>query len=903
MSKELEKQYNPQNVEERIYGTWVKNKYFHAKREQGKKTYTIVIPPPNITGQLHMGHALDNTLQDILIRYHRMAGYDTLWLPGTDHASIATEAKIVEAMRKEGITKEDLGRDKFLERAWKWKEQYGGRIIEQLKKMGSSCDWDRERFTLDEGCSKAVREVFVRLYEKDLIYRGNRMVNWCPHCNTSISDAEVEYEEKDSNFWHLLYTVKETGEKLELATTRPETMLGDTAVAINGDDPRYAHLHGCHVILPLLNKEIPIVCDEHADMTKGTGVVKITPAHDPNDFEVGLRHDLPIVRTFTYDGHMTGAADKAEADELRASGKTAQNEPEVLDCGKYAGMTTLEARKAILKDLEEGGYIKEIEPIKHEVGTCYRCHTSIEPMVSKQWFVRMEPLAKPAIESVEKGDIKFIPERFTKNYMNWMRGTRDWCISRQLWWGHRIPAWYCDDCGETVVEETAPECCPKCGGKLRQDEDVLDTWFSSGMWPFSTLGWPDKTEELKYYYPTATLATGYDLIFFWIARMIMFGLYAMDDIPFHTVYIHGMVRDELGRKMSKSLGNGIDPLEVIKEYGVDSLRFSLTSGTAAGTDMRFSPKKVEAARNFCNKIYNASRFVMMNLGNEPIGDIDMDMLDIADKWILHRLNEVIVDTTANIDSFDLNLAVDRIYSFIWTEFCDWYIEMAKPRLYGEDEAAKRNVRAVLVHVLSDSMKLLHPFMPFITEDIYTRLPGSDETIMLSAWPKSNPAFVFPKEAEGMDGLMDMVRSIRNVRVEMNVPPAKRAHTIVVTAPEQEAICREAASYLNKLASASTVEVRLDKDGIPKDAVSIVSRIGEAYIPMTELIDIAKELERLEKERKRWEGEVARANGKLNNQGFMAKAPEKVVAEEREKLKNAQDMLAKVTARIEEMKAL
>ena len=642
MSKELEKQYNPQNVEERIYGTWVENKYFHAKREQGKKTYTIVIPPPNITGQLHMGHALDNTLQDILIRYHRMAGYDTLWLPGTDHASIATEAKIVEAMRKEGITKEDLGRDKFLERAWKWKEQYGGRIIEQLKKMGSSCDWDRERFTLDEGCSKAVREVFVRLYEKDLIYRGNRMVNWCPHCNTSISDAEVEYEEKDSNFWHLLYTVKETREKLELQTTRPETMLGDTAVAINGDDPRYAHLHGCHVILPLLNKEIPIVCDEHADMTKGTGVVKITPAHDPNDFEVGLRHNLPIVRTFTYDGRMTGAADKAEADELRASGKTAQNEPEVLDCGKYAGMTTLEARKAILKDLEESGYIKEIEPIKHEVGTCYRCHTSIEPMVSKQWFVRMEPLAKPAIESVEKGDIKFIPERFTKNYMNWMRGTRDWCISRQLWWGHRIPAWYCDDCGATTVSKTDIDTCPECGSKhINQDPDTLDTWFSSALWPFSTLGWPEQTEDLKHYYPTNTLVTGYDIIGFWVSRMIFSALEYTGKAPFDTVLIHGLVRDAQGRKMSKSLGNGIDPLEIIDKFGADALRFTLATGNSPGNDMRFSDEKVEASRNFANKIWNAARFILMNLGEDEKAPHIPEKLAIEDKWILSQYNELI----------------------------------------------------------------------------------------------------------------------------------------------------------------------------------------------------------------------------------------------------------------------
>ncbi|MBO5290733.1 MAG: valine--tRNA ligase, partial [Clostridia bacterium] len=614
MKKELAKQYDPKNVEERIYKSWLDGKYFHAKCEEGKPTYTIVIPPPNITGQLHMGHALDNTLQDILIRWKRMSGFDTLWLPGTDHASIATEAKIVEAMRAEGITKEDLGRDGFLVRAWDWKEKYGGRIVEQLKKLGSSCDWDRERFTLDEGCNKAVNTVFKTLYDKDLIYRGNRMVNWCPCCNTSISDAEVEYEEKDGNFWHLLYTVKETGEKLELATTRPETMLGDTAVAINAEDERYKHLHGCHVILPLLNKEIPIVCDEHADMTKGTGVVKITPAHDPNDFEVGQRCNLPIVRTFTYDGRLTGAEDKRIADELIASGRATENEPEVLDCGKYAGMTTMEARKAILADLEAGGYIKEIEPLKHEVGTCYRCHSTIEPMVSKQWFVRMVPLAKPAIEAVEKGETKFVPERFTKNYLNWMNNTRDWCVSRQLWWGHRIPAWYCEDCGGVTVSVDTPEKCCKCdSAKLKQDEDTLDTWFSSALWPFSTLGWPEKTKDLEHFYPTNTLVTGYDIIGFWVSRMIFSALEYTGRVPFDTVLIHGLVRDAQGRKMSKSLGNGIDPLEIIDQYGADALRFSLATGNSPGNDMRFMPEKIEASRNFANKLWNANRFILMNL--------------------------------------------------------------------------------------------------------------------------------------------------------------------------------------------------------------------------------------------------------------------------------------------------
>lgn len=880
MAKELEKQYNPKSTEERIYKTWVQNKYFHAKREEGKKTYTIVIPPPNITGQLHMGHALDNTLQDILIRYHRMAGYDTLWLPGTDHASIATEAKIVEAMRKEGITKENLGREKFLERAWDWKAQYGGRIIEQLKKMGSSCDWDRERFTLDEGCSNAVKEVFVRLYEKDLIYRGNRMVNWCPHCNTSISDAEVEYEEKDSNFWHLLYTVKETGEKLELATTRPETMLGDTAVAINADDPRYAHLHGCHVILPLLDKEIPIVCDEHADMTKGTGVVKITPAHDPNDFEVGLRHNLPIVRTFTYDGYLTGAKEKAEADELRASGKATQNEPEVLDCGKYAGMSTMEARKAILHDLEEGGYIKEIEPLKHEVGTCYRCHTSIEPMVSKQWFVRMEPLAGPAIEAVEKGDIKFIPERFTKNYMSWMRGTRDWCISRQLWWGHRIPAWYCDDCGETVVSKTDVTVCPKCGSAhLNQDPDTLDTWFSSALWPFSTLGWPEETEDLKHYYPTNTLVTGYDIIGFWVSRMIFSALEYTGKAPFDTVLIHGLVRDALGRKMSKSLGNGIDPLEIIDKYGADALRFTLATGNSPGNDMRFSDEKVEASRNFANKIWNAARFIIMNLGeNEPAPHIP-ENLAIEDKWILSQYNDLIKAVTDSLEKYELGLAVQKLYDFIWDVFCDWYIELAKIRLNGEDEAAKATAKAVLVYVMSNTLKLLHPFMPFITEEIWQTLPHSGESIMIADWPVYSDALNFESEETEMERVMTAIKAVRNRRSEMNVAPSKKAKVIIDTAFEDT--FRNGADFFTRLASASEVDIisGFEDDG----AVTIITADAKIYIPMDELVDFKAELERLNKEKAAVQKDIDFVSNKLNNQNFVAKAPAKLVEEQKEKL--------------------
>ena len=889
MSKELEKQYNPKNVEDRIYKSWLDNKYFHAKREEGKKTYTIVIPPPNITGQLHMGHALDNTLQDILIRYHRMAGYDTLWLPGTDHASIATEAKIVETMKKEGLTKEDLGRDKFLERAWDWKKQYGGRIIEQLKKMGSSCDWDRERFTLDEGCNKAVNEVFCRLYEKDLIYRGNRMVNWCPCCNTSISDAEVEYEEKDGNFWHLLYTVKETGEQLELATTRPETMLGDTAVAINADDERYKHLHGCHVILPLLNKEIPIVCDEHADMTKGTGVVKITPAHDPNDFEVGQRNHLPIVRTFTYDGHMTGAEDKRIADELVANGRATENEPEVLDCGKYAGMTTMEARKAILEDLKAGGYIKEIEPIKHEVGTCYRCHSTIEPMVSKQWFVRMLPLAKPAIEAVEKGETKFIPERFTKNYLNWMNGTRDWCISRQLWWGHRIPAWYCDDCGETTVSKMNLTACPKCQStNIHQDEDTLDTWFSSALWPFSTLGWPEQTEDLKHYYPTNTLVTGYDIIGFWVSRMIFSALEYTGKVPFDTVLIHGLVRDAQGRKMSKSLGNGIDPLEIIDQYGADALRFTLATGNSPGNDMRFSDEKVEASRNFANKIWNAARFILMNLSeNEPAPYIP-EALALEDKWILSQYNALVSGVTDSLEKFELGLAVQKLYDFIWDVFCDWYIEIAKIRLNGEDEAAKATVKAVLVYVMSNTLKLLHPFMPFITEEIWQTLPHEGESIMISAWPKADDALNFPAEEGEMERIMTAIKAVRNRRAEMNVAPSKKAKVFIETAYGDT--FKKGTVFFNRLASASEVAVAERIDGMD-DTVSIITESARLYIPMDELVDFKAEKARLEKEKAAVQKELDFVNGKLNNENFVTKAPAAVVEGQRQAKAQLEEKMA------------
>jgi valyl-tRNA synthetase len=901
MAKELAKQYDPKDVEDRVYKTWLNGKYFHAKCEEGKDTYTIVIPPPNITGQLHMGHALDNTLQDILIRFKRMQGFDTLWLPGTDHASIATEAKIVEKMREEGITKEDIGRDGFLERAWAWKKQYGGRIIEQLKKLGSSCDWDRERFTLDEGCNKAVNEVFVRLYEKGLIYRGNRMVNWCPYCNTSISDAEVEYEEKDGSFWHLLYTVKETGEKLELATTRPETMLGDTAVAINADDERYKHLHGCHVILPLLNKEIPIVCDEHADMTKGTGVVKITPAHDPNDFEVGLRHNLPIVRTFTYDGRLTGAEDKRIADELIASGRATENEPEVLDCGKYAGMTTLEARKAILADLEAGGYLKEVEPRKHEVGTCYRCHNTIEPMVSKQWFVRMLPLAKPAIEAVEKGEIKFVPERFTKNYLNWMNGTRDWCISRQLWWGHRIPAWYCADCGETIVSKTEATVCPKCGSThLNQDEDTLDTWFSSALWPFSTLGWPEETADLKHYYPTNTLVTGYDIIGFWVSRMIFSALEYTGKVPFDTVLIHGLVRDSQGRKMSKSLGNGVDPLEVIDTYGADALRFSLATGNSPGNDMRYIPERVEASRNFANKIWNAARFILMNLENDNEIPLDLSSVVLEDKWILSKYNSLVAEVTDNLEKFELGLAIQKLYDFIWDVFCDWYIEICKARLNGDDEAAKNTARSVLVYVFTNTLKLLHPFIPFITEEIWQSMPhGDEEALMICEWPKFSEDLAFRAEEADFEKIMAVIKAIRNRRAEMNVPPSKKAKVCIATADKET--FTSGSAYICRLAYASEVETgdSFDSEG----AVRVITDNATVYMPMKELVDVSAEIERLKKDLKKAEEDKIFFEKKLNNPGFMAKAPAALVEQQKAGLAKALDKIENILSGIKDLESM
>ncbi len=904
MAKELEKNYNPQDIEDRLYSKWIAKGYFKATPDPEKKPYTIVMPPPNITGQLHMGHALDNTMQDILIRYKRMQGYSALWLPGTDHASIATEAKVVEAMRAEGLTKDMIGREAFLERTWDWKRTYGSRIVSQLKKIGSSCDWDRERFTMDEGCSEAVKEVFVNLYNQDLIYRGNRMVNWCPKCNTSISDAEVEHEEQDSFFWHLLYPVKETGEMLELATTRPETMLGDTAVAINGEDPRYTHLHGCHVILPLINKEIPIVCDEHADMTKGTGVVKITPAHDPNDFEVGNRHDLPRVRVFTYDGFMTGAKEAQETAELIASGRATEGEPEVLDCGKYAGMTTAECRKAIVEDLKAGGFLKEIEPLKHEVGTCYRCHNTIEPMISKQWFVRMIPLAKPAIESVEKGEIKFVPERFTNAYLNWMNNTRDWCISRQLWWGHQIPAWYCDDCGNVTVAKEAPCTCPKCGSKnLTQDPDTLDTWFSSALWPFSTLGWPNEdAEDLKYFYPTNTLVTGYDIIGFWVSRMIFSGLAYTDQPPFTTVCIHGIVRDSQGRKMSKSLGNGVDPLEVIDKYGADALRIMLMTGNAPGNDMRFYWERVEAGRNFANKVWNASRFIMMNMEKAPVTEVALDALTDADRWILSKANKLAQDVTDNLEKFEMGIALQKVYDFVWEEFCDWYIEMVKPRLYNDEDATKAAAMWTLKTVLIQSLKLLHPFIPFITEEIFCNLQEEEESIMISTWPEYKEEWNFETEENAIETVKEAVRAIRTVRTSMNVPPSRKAKTFVVSEDESiRNIFQNASAFFATLASASEVAVQCDKEGIADDAVNAVIPNATIWIPFSDLVDIEKEIERLTKEEAKLAKEIARSKGMLSNEKFISKAPAAKIEEEKAKFENYQQMMSQVQERLAQLK--
>lgn len=875
MAKEMAKAYNPKEVEDKIYDFWQEGNYFHAEVDKDKKPYTIVMPPPNITGQLHMGHALDNTLQDILIRWRRMQGYSALWLPGTDHASIATEAKIVEAMRKEGITKEDLGREKFLERAWEWKKEYGGRIVSQLKKMGSSCDWERERFTMDEGCSKAVKEVFVRLYNKGLIYRGERIINWCPHCKTSISDAEVEFEEQAGHFWHLRYPLTDGSGYLELATTRPETLLGDTAVAVNPSDERYKDLVGKTLTLPLVGREIPIIADDYVDVDFGTGVVKITPAHDPNDFQVGLRHNLPVINVMTDDAKI------------------------VEDYPKYAGMDRYEAREAIVKDLDEGGFLVKVEKHDHNVGTCYRCHSTVEPRVSKQWFVKMDELAGPAIECVKSGKTKFVPERFNKIYYHWMENIRDWCISRQLWWGHRIPAYYCDECGEVTVAKEMPEKCPKCGcTHLHQDEDTLDTWFSSALWPFSTLGWPDKTPELDYYFPTNTLVTGYDIIFFWVARMIFSSVEQMNSQPFDTVFIHGIVRDENGVKMSKSLGNGIDPLLVIDQYGADALRMFLATGNSPGNDMRYSEKRVEACRNFANKLWNASRFVHMNIDDYDVKNELPATLETEDKWILHTLNNVAKEVNENLERFELGIALSKIYDFIWNSYCDWYIELCKARLQSEGETAQ-NARQVLIYVLDKILKLLHPFMPFITEEIWQTIPHDTDgkTVMLEKYPEYDPSLDFKAEAEEMMKVMEAITAIRTQRNEMNVPPSKKAKLFIATAIPETFSNGE--QFFKKLASASEVEISdsFDIDG----AVTVVTSDAKIYIPMEELVDKEAELKRLNKELKQVEKMLAQDEGKLNNPGFMSKAPEKVIEKIKGQAEKEKEKIALIHAAMDALK--
>ena len=871
MAKELEKMYNPRDFEDRIYQFWLDGGYFTPTIDKSKPMFSIVMPPPNITGQLHMGHAVDNTLQDILTRWKRMQGYCTLWLPGTDHASIATEAKIVEAMRKEGVTKEDIGREKFLERAWDWKRQYGGRIVEQLKKLGSSCDWTRERFTMDEGCSEAVQTVFMQLYEKGLIYRGERIINWCPHCKTSISDVEVEYEDQQGSFWHLRYPFKDGSGWLNLATTRPETLLGDTAVAVNPEDERYKDLVGKTLILPLVGREIPVVADEYVEKDFGTGVVKITPAHDPNDFEVGLRHNLPVINVLTEDAHI------------------------VDDYPKYAGMDRYEARKAIVKDLEEQGFLVKLEPYTHNVGTCQRCHTTVEPRVSKQWFVSMKELAQPAIAAVREGDIRFIPERFDKMYFHWMENIRDWCISRQLWWGHRIPAYYCDECGEMVVSRTAPEKCPKCGGKMHQDPDTLDTWFSSALWPFSTLGWPEKTEDLSYFYPTSTLVTGYDIITFWVSRMIFSGLEYMGDKPFSDVFIHGLVRDSQGRKMSKSLGNGIDPLKVIDEYGADALRFMLANGTSPGNDMRYSDEKVKAARNFANKLWNASRFILMNLSDEVAKPELPDQLLMEDKWVLSQYNDLVKSVNDNLTKYELGIAVQNIYDFLWDVFCDWYIEIAKARLQAGGEASL-NVQKVLVYVMANTLKLLHPFMPFITEEIWQAIPNDCETIMMAKFPAYDESLNFADDEREFGRIMAAVKAIRNVRAEKNVPPSRKAHLFIDT--DFTDTFKKGSSFFERLASASDVTV--GKNLKVENAAMAVTDSAKIYLPMGDLIDREAELKRLRKDLENCEKEIKSTEGKLANKEFVSKAPEKVVNVEREKLARANERLLKILESIREL---
>ena len=866
--KNIAKTYDPKQVEDRIYNEWMEKGYFRAEVEPEKEPFTIVIPPPNVTGQLHMGHALDETLQDILIRWKRMQGYSTLWLPGTDHAGIATQIKVEEVLRtEEGLTRYDLGREKFLERVWEWKHTYGNRIINQLKKLGSSCDWSRERFTMDEGCSKAVREVFVNLYNKGLIYQGNRIINWCPSCITALSDAEVEYEEKAGHFWYIKYYVKGSEEFITIATTRPETMLGDTAVAVHPEDERYKHLIDKTLILPLVNREIPVIADEYVDKEFGTGAVKITPAHDPNDFEVGLRHNLEQIKVMNDDGTINHFG------------------------GKYEGLDRYEARKAIVEDLKSAGFLLKIEDHVHNVGQCYRCGTTVEPIISKQWFVKMKPLAEAAIEVVKNGTIKFVPERFSKIYLNWMENVHDWCISRQLWWGHRIPAYYCQDCGETIVSKEDITECTKCGGKVIQDEDVLDTWFSSALWPFSTLGWPEKTEDLEYFYPTSVLVTGYDIIFFWVARMIFSGMEHMKKEPFKYVFIHGIVRDAQGRKMSKSLGNGIDPLEVIDKYGADALRFTLATGNSPGNDMRFYWERVEASRNFANKIWNASRFVLMNLDISENKLPEKERLQLEDKWIVSRYNKLVKEVTENLEKFELGIAVQKLYDFIWDEFCDWYIELVKPRLYDKESDSRLEAQYVLTYVLSNTLKLLHPFMPFITEEIWQHLPHEGQSIMISKWPEYDENYRFDEEEKQMLMIMDAIKNIRNIRAEMNVAPSKKAKLYIVTSYHN--IFEQGKTFFEKLAGASEVVFMDQEEGIPENAVSVVTEGAKMFMPLDDLVDRQKEIERLEKERQNLEKELERVNSKLNNEGFISKAPAHVVEAEKEKREKYSAMLEKV----------
>jgi len=875
-NKELAKTYNPAEVEDRIYQDWVDNNYFGATPDSKKEPFTIVIPPPNVTGQLHMGHALDETLQDILIRYKRMSGYNALWIPGTDHAGIATQIKVEEMLRKEeGLTRYDLGREKFLERVWDWKKQYGSRIINQLKKLGSSCDWSRERFTMDEGCSKAVKEVFVSLYNKGLIYQGSRIINWCPHCITALSDAEVEHKEQAGHFWHIKYPVKDSDDFVIIATTRPETLFGDTAVAVNPEDERYKDIVGKTLLLPLTNREIPVIADEYVDKEFGTGCVKITPAHDPNDFEVGLRHNLEQIKVLNDDATMNSYA------------------------GKYEGLDRYECRKAMIEDLEKMGLLVKIEDHSHNVGECYRCGTTVEPIISKQWFVKMKPLAQPAIDAVKNGETEFVPTHFEKVYYHWLENIRDWCISRQLWWGHRIPAFYCDDCNEMVVTKEDKAICPKCGKEMRQDPDTLDTWFSSALWPFSTLGWPEETEDYKYFYPTSVLVTGYDIIPFWVMRMMFSALEQTGQVPFKHVFIHGLVRDSQGRKMSKSLGNGIDPLEIISTYGADALRFTLATGNSPGNDMRFYTERVEASRNFANKIWNASRFLLMNLDIENIELPNEEELKLEDKWILSKFNSLSKEVTDNLDKFELGVAVSKLYDFIWDNYCDWYIELVKPRLYEKEGSDREVAQKVLSYVLVGSLKLLHPFMPFITEEIFSKLPTGEKSIMISQWPKFSEELNFEAAEKQMQIIMDAIRSVRNIRSQMNVVPSKKAKLIIVA--ENIAVFENSSSYFEKLAYASETVVTSAKDGIDDNAVNVVVEGATIYIPLDDLVDREKEIERLQKELKTLEGEIKRVEGKLSNEGFVKKAPAKVIEEEKKKGEKYAKMLSEVKESLSKLK--